>query len=187
MTRRCPLALTGLSLVLAVLILALPLAAQQYKIADQVGNLRFVAPLFPEDAQYLGLAKPGPFTLKDLKAPYVLLDVFATTCPHCLMQAPTLNALFQMASQNPKTKDTLKFVGSGAGDNELKIKAWKQMQQVQFPLLPDPDNKIFNALKLPGTPVTVILNKDGKVLWSHIGALENAEATLKEIIKALKL
>jgi len=182
--RQSLLCLTGLTL--ALILLSIPISAQ-YKIADQVGNLQFAAPIFPDDAKYLGLGKTGPFTLKDIKAPYVLLDVFATTCPHCLMQAPTLNALFNMASQHPKTKEALKFVGSGAGDNELKIKAWKQMQQVPFPLLPDTDRKIFNVLKLPGTPVTVILNKDGKVIWSHIGALENAEATLKEIIKTLKL
>jgi len=48
------------------------------------------------------------------------------------------------------------------------------------------DGKVFNALKLPGTPVSLILDKQGKILWEHVGAFENADEVFKEIKGTLK-
>ena len=45
----------------------------------QAGNVAFSAPITAEDATYLGLAKPAPFTLKDIKADFVLVESMNTT------------------------------------------------------------------------------------------------------------
>jgi hypothetical protein len=63
----------GLSLLLAGTALAQP------KVGDNVGNLKFDKPMSEGDMKYLGLGKMAPFTLKDIKAKYVLVDVFSTT------------------------------------------------------------------------------------------------------------
>lgn len=55
------------------------IALAQPKVGDKVGNLKFGQPMSEADAKYLGLAKVAPFTLKDVKAKYVLVDVFSTT------------------------------------------------------------------------------------------------------------
>jgi peroxiredoxin len=171
----------GLSLLLAAA------AAAQPKVGDKVGNLQVNKPMNEADMKYLGLDKMGPFTLKDIKADYVLLDAFSTLCPHCIQQAPHLNKLYNLVSQNAKMKDKLKFVAAGYQDNDMKLNAWKAIQKVPFPLISDMDGAVFNALKLPGTPVSVILDKQGKVLWVHVGAFEDADAVLKDIKSALKL
>ncbi len=54
-------------------------AKAQPKVGDMVGNLKFGKPMSEADVKYLGLNKMGPFTLKDIKAKYVLVDVFSTT------------------------------------------------------------------------------------------------------------
>jgi len=63
----------GLSLLLAGAALAQP------KVGEKVGNLQFGKPMNDADVKYLGLDKMAPFTLKDIKAKYVLVDVFSTT------------------------------------------------------------------------------------------------------------
>ena len=171
----------GLSLLLAAAAYAQP------KVGDNVGNLEFSKPMSEADMKYLGLGKMDPFTLKDVKADYVLVDAFSTLCPHCVQQAPHLNKLYNLVSQNAKMKDKLKIVATGYQDNDMKLNAWKAIQKVPFPLIPDMDGKVFNALKLPGTPVSVIVDKQGKVHWVHVGAFENADEVLKEIKAALKL
>ncbi len=90
-------------------------------------------------------------------------------------------------SQDSKLKNNLKFVGSGFRDNDFKLKFWKSQFKVPFPLVSDFDGKVFNALKLPGTPVHMIVNKEGKVVWIHVGGFENAQEIFKEIKTALKL
>ena len=39
-----------------------------------------------------------PFTLQDIKAPYVLIEIMRTTCPHCVAQVPALNQLYQLVA-----------------------------------------------------------------------------------------
>lgn len=63
----------GLSLLLAGAALAQP------KVGDKVGNLKFGKPMNEADMKYLGLDKMDPFTLKDIKAKYIMVDVFSTT------------------------------------------------------------------------------------------------------------
>jgi|UniRef100_A0A7C3Z0Q9 thiol-disulfide isomerase/thioredoxin len=158
----------------------------QPKVGDKIGNLKFSQPVNETDMQYLGLSKMAPFTLKDVKAKYVLVDVFSTTCPHCFAEAPQMNKLYGLVSQDPQLKDKVKFIGSGFQDNEFKLRFWKAQFQVPFPLIPDLEGQVFNALKLPGTPVHLIMDNDGKVHWVNIGAFEDAEAVFKEIKAALK-
>jgi len=56
------------------------LAAEKEPVVGyNAGNVKFSAPLSAEDASYLGLAKPAPFTLKDIKADYVLVESMNTT------------------------------------------------------------------------------------------------------------
>ncbi len=78
-------------------------------------------------------------------------------------------------------------MATGYQDNEFKLKFWQAQFKVPFPLVSDMEGQVFNALKLPGTPVHIIMDKQGKVHWVHVGAFEDAEAVLKEIKAALKL
>lgn len=172
---------SGLSLLLTGAALAQP------KVGDNVGNLKFNAPLTEEGVKYLGLAKSASFTLTDIKADYVMVDVFSTLCPHCIQQAPHLNNLYNLVTQDAKLKDKLKILAVGNQDSEMKLKAWKAIQKVPFPLIPDEKGQVFNVLNLPGTPVSIVVDKKGKVHWVHIGSLENAKTALKEIKEALKL
>ena len=76
----------SLLLVLATCLGVLLLCQVAWVIADteptvgtNVGNVSFSAPIRAADATYLGLAKPGPFHLSDIKAPYVLIESMNTT------------------------------------------------------------------------------------------------------------
>jgi hypothetical protein len=47
--------------------------------ALKIAQLKFSGALSDADRKYLGLEKPGPFTLQDIKAPYVLIEIMRTT------------------------------------------------------------------------------------------------------------
>ncbi len=46
---------------------------------QKIAALKFNGALSQDDQKYLGLEKPGPFTLQDIKAPYVLIEILRTT------------------------------------------------------------------------------------------------------------
>jgi hypothetical protein len=90
-------------------------AEKEPVVGQSVGIAKFKAPITEDGAKYLGLAKAGPFTLTDVKAPYLLVEQFNTSCPHCMAQAPVMNALFAKVEADPQLKGKLKFVGAGQG------------------------------------------------------------------------
>ena len=155
-------------------------------VGQSVGISKFAATITPEGSTYLGLAKQGPFTLKDIKAPYVLVEQFSTTCPHCMAQSPVMNTLFNLVQQDAKLKDKIKFLGAGQGDDAMKMKMWKAFHKVPFPLVPDPKNSFGKAMNFTPYPVTVVLDKTGKILFVHIGAFDDANEVLAKIKAIVK-
>ena len=178
--------LMALSCILALVVflgaVSLAGAAEKEPVVGQsVGNAKFQAPITEEGAKYLGLAKAEAFTLKDVKAPYLLVEQFSNTCPHCLAQAPVMNALFSKVQADAQLKDKLKFLGAGQGDDAMKMKMWQAFHKVPFPLVPDPDNSFGKALNFTPYPVTVVLDKTGKILFVHIGAFESADEVFTKL------
>jgi hypothetical protein len=45
----------------------------------QIANLRFSGPVSPAGQKYLGLKSSGSFSLQDIQAPYVLIEILRTT------------------------------------------------------------------------------------------------------------
>lgn len=174
-------------LAVALLGTGLAMAAEKEPVVGyNAGNVKFSAPLSAEDASYLGLAKPAPFTLKDIKADYVLVESFNTTCPHCMAQAPVLNKLYQMVQNDPKLKNKLKFVSVAQGNDANATKMWQTFHKVPFPVVPDKDSKLGKALNFSPYPVTTVMNKSGKIVWVHVGSFEGADEAFQGIKKAIK-
>jgi peroxiredoxin len=156
------------------------------QVGQTVGNVKFNAPITEEGAKYLGLPKAEPFTLKDVKAPYVLVEQFNTSCPHCMHQAPIMNQLYDKVQADPQLKTKLKFLGSGQGNEIVQLKMWQAFNKVPFPLVPDPDSTFGKALNFTPYPVTVVLDKTGKILFVHIGSFESADEVLQKIKAVVK-
>jgi peroxiredoxin len=155
-------------------------------VGQSVGIAKFQAPITEDGAKYLGLAKAGPFTLADVKAPFVMVEQFNNTCPHCMAQAPVMNALFAKVQADPQLKDKLKIMAVGQGNDATAMKMWMAFHKVPFPLVPDPDSSFGKALNFTPYPVTVVLDKSGKIVFAHVGAFESADevySKLKAIVK----
>jgi hypothetical protein len=62
-----------------VIVLAMGSLASAAPPPNKLANLKFSGTLSDADQKYLGLEKPGAFTLQDIKAPYVLIEITRTT------------------------------------------------------------------------------------------------------------
>jgi thiol-disulfide isomerase/thioredoxin len=187
MKRQSKLLTLGCCLALVCFCAAVSLAAEaEPKVGQQIGNVKFGKPMSADDAKYLGLAKQEAFTLKDVKSPYVLVEQFNTSCPHCMHQAPIMNKLYNLVQSDPKLKGKLKFIGMAQGNDDTATKMWKVFHKVPFTLIPDPNSTFGKAINFSPYPVSVLLDKSGKIVWVEIGAFESAEEALKAIQGAVK-
>ena len=53
----------------------------------------------PQDLQlreYLGLSESGSFTIREIKAQVVIIEIFSMYCPFCQQEAPRVNELFNL-------------------------------------------------------------------------------------------
>ncbi len=155
-------------------------------VGTNLGNVAFSAPISAEDAKYLGLSGAAPFHLSDIKSPYVLVESFNTTCPHCMAQAPVLNVLFNKVQGDPSLKNKVKLISVGQGNEVSAIQMWKKFHKVPFPVLPDADRKLSKAMNFGPYPVTMLVDKNGKVVWVEVGSFESVDTAFSAIKKAAK-
>jgi thiol-disulfide isomerase/thioredoxin len=165
------------SVVLLLSLIALP-AFGYVGAGDKMGDLQFQAPVTPEGASYLGVPAGQPFKLSQVKAPYVLLEVFATGCSHCYAQAPVMNNFFNLVNKEGQ----IKVIGLAAGDSPDNVLTWKKSLKVPFALVPDPDNKVTGKLNIMGTPTAILLEtKTGDVKFAHAGEFKDPAAFLNDL------
>jgi|UniRef100_A0A7V6A5J4 hypothetical protein len=65
--------------VMAFCLVARAAAGREPQAGMNIGNVSFSAPITAEDAAYLGLSGQTPFTLRDIKSPYVVIESMHTT------------------------------------------------------------------------------------------------------------
>jgi hypothetical protein len=103
-----------------------------------------------------------------------------------MAQAPVLNALHSKVASDASLKGKVKFLASVQGQDATAAKMWKVTQKSPFPVIPDKDSKLGKAMNFSPYPVTILVDKSGKVLWAHVGSFENANEALTGIKKVVK-
>jgi thiol-disulfide isomerase/thioredoxin len=126
----------------------------------------------------------GAFDLATAKTP-VMLEVFATWCPHCQRETKILDNLYKKYG---KQITILGVSGSNVGaDNntpasQADVIAFAEKYKVAYPVAFDPDLKVAGAYLQTGFPTIVVIKADKKI--SYVGDGELAEATLETAIKS---
>ncbi|MCL4500999.1 MAG: redoxin family protein, partial [Deltaproteobacteria bacterium] len=101
-------------------------------------------------------------------------------------QAPILNELYNKVQQDAALKGKVKFMSAGQGNDESAVKMWKAFHKVPFPVLPDPNSSLGKALNFTPYPVSMLVDKSGKILWVEIGTFDSADEAIKGIKAAAK-
>ena len=141
----------------------------------------------PGILKYLGLSGSGTFSVEDVKAQAIILQVFSMYCPYCQKDAPNVNRLFGLIENNPNLKGKIKIIGIGAGNSPFEVATFKKKYKVEFALVPDGDFKIHKIVGEVRTPYFIVVKMSGpkkpEVVFSKLGAHESVEAFLADVIK----
>ena len=119
-------------------------------------------------------------TLSDFKGKTILLNFWATWCGPCKYEMPFIEKLYQ------DTKDS-DFVIITVNLQETKLIVSKFMtdNKYHFPVWLDSKGDVANQYGVSGIPLSLLINKDFKIVSAHEGAMESYEI-LKEFVDQLK-
>jgi hypothetical protein len=146
---------------------------------DRLAAFELQSPVAEKDRAYLGITKPA-FRLPDIRSKLLLLEIIGVYCPVCYRQAPIFNTLYNRIEKS-SLKGKVKMLALAAGGNQAEIQYLNEQKQYSFPIAPDPSFDVHKLLGEPRTPFTLLLNPEGKVLYTHMGVIEDLDAFWKTI------
>lgn len=133
----------------------------------------------PAEAAGLAGAEGGAFTLTlpDLNGlpqtwpageeTHIVLNFWATWCPPCLAELPELNVWNQ--ERGPATGFWAVNLAATEPNPEL-VGPFLEARQVSIPVVRDP-GELSRRYDIQVIPTTLIVSRQGRVLWRHSGAL----------------
>lgn len=111
----------------------------------------------------------------------VLMDFWATWCPHCAAESGELQKLHQKyASKGVLVLGVSQDTG-GAGD----VKPFVKQHKLTYMQLVDQSGEAAQAYGVRPVPVTVIIDRNGKVYSTYLGFSEGMEKELDRDIQSL--
>jgi thiol-disulfide isomerase/thioredoxin len=119
----------------------------------------------------------GAVDLKTMQAP-VLLEVFATWCPHCQHEVPLLSQLYR---NDGRRAAFIAVSGSPLGmDHESPssledVERFGQLLGVQYPIAYDADMDVAKKYLQNGYPTIVFVNKNRRVVAIESGEVPYAK------------
>jgi thiol-disulfide isomerase/thioredoxin len=144
------------------------------------------SPAAREESRYLGIAHGEKFSLAQVDSRLVLIEFIGVYCPICHAQAPLFNQLFQRIRKDFLLTKKVKMLGIAVGATPMEVSFLKQELQISFPIIKDPNFAVHKILGEPKTPFTMLVNKDGKVVFIHQGAVHDLDDFLVLIKKSIQ-
>ena len=120
-----------------------------------------------------------PFNLAGEKGNVVFLNVWATWCGPCRFETPELQAL-----QNQYAANGLKVIGVSVDEGDTAaVKTFIAEQKITYSIAVDPEGRIATLVQTTVLPASLLIDRNGKIVWRQIGAIMPNDAKLKTAIE----
>lgn len=108
-----------------------------------------------------------PIALGDYRGRIVVLNFWASWCAPCRKEAPDLQAAFL-----DYRYQGVAFLGVDERDNDAAGLAFASEFKITYPSVADPSGKLGFDYELPGLPATLVIGRDGRIVYRFVGYLD---------------
>ena len=89
----------------------------------------------------------------------IIVDLFATWCPPCQQETPTLRAFDRAYRERG-----LQIIGISVQELQGSVSAYAERYGLEYPIVLDADGALFRAAAAGGLPTKILLDPSGRVL-----------------------
>jgi thiol-disulfide isomerase/thioredoxin len=114
-------------------------------------------------------AEGRELTLSSYRGRVVLVNVWATWCDPCLLEMPSLDRLQRRLGGLDFTVLPLSQDAGGIPD---VVPWYDRLGLVALPMLADRTGHARQAFGVRGVPFSVLIDREGRMVWRHLGPLE---------------
>lgn len=157
-------------LILTVLMVGL-FQVSYSKIGIQVGNE------LPEFEYYNLMG--GKMNSKNLKGKAIMLNFWATWCPPCRQEMPSIEKLYKKYKDNSNFEIVAIAVDKGTS---LKVASFIQDNKYTFPIFFDERGKASKKFLIRSIPTTFIINSEGIIVKKKLGAEDWSNLDVESLI-----
>lgn len=122
----------------------------------------------------------APRTLADYRGKVVVLNFWASWCPPCLREMPSMERLRVKMAGRP-----LAVVALDSAETRQEVDAFLSKMTLGFPILLDPDGSNTKRWKVFALPTTFLLDAEGRVRHVLTGPTEWDEGEALALIESL--
>ena len=170
----------GIKTALAASVLGAVIGIALWQRAPNVAEVGGYPPDFTLPALDAGSADGAPIHLSEHRGHVVLVNFWATWCPPCIEETPSLEAL-----SNNMRKLGVEVIGVSVDQDPAAVKKFIDEHNLSFPIVLDPDQRVASRYGTSKFPETYILDRDGRVAEKIIGATNWADPQMISFVKNL--
>jgi thiol-disulfide isomerase/thioredoxin len=127
--------------------------------------------------------KKMPFTQTVEKGKVTVISFWATWCVPCKKEIKNIS--LKLADWKKETDFNYMTISIDEARAEGLVRTYAIAQGWTFPYLIDANSDLKRSLNFQSVPFTIIIDKDGKIAWKHIGYEEGGENEVYAKVKEL--
>jgi peroxiredoxin len=122
----------------------------------------------------------SPIALRDYRRQVVVLNFWATWCPPCVEETPSLE---RFSAELRKWR--VAVIGVSVDQDQTRLEKFVAGYRLSFPIARDPEQALASRYGTSKFPETYILDRDGKVAEKVIGAIDWQDPRIIAFVEAL--
>lgn len=107
-----------------------------------------------------------PVHLSDYRGHPILVNLWASWCPPCRLEMPYLIKYY-----HDHKDEGFVFLAVNSTDSFGPALQFAQQQEMDFPVVFDPEGKVMQLFGTQGLPSSYLFDKDGNLVYSNVGMI----------------
>jgi len=150
-------------------------------VAEQSVELLYEVPGRPAAPDFSAEDMDGAVhTLSAYRGKVIILNFWATWCPPCREEMPSMERAWQMLK-----RENIVMLAINVGEDEDTIFEFTASYPVEFPLLLDRESAVIGNWPVRGLPTTFVIDPQGKIVYRAIGGRDWDDPGVLKKIRAL--